>query len=52
MTEWRVYDANTPQCTSSGMRIAFTKYQCGQGMDVKEITGYCPNYGTKNGWCR
>lgn len=53
MAEWRVYEADTPQCTSSGMWMPVTGYRCGQGTDAREIMNYCSNCGAKmDGWRR
>lgn len=47
MAEWRVYEADTPQRTSSGTWLPFARYQCGQGVIVRTITDYCLNCGVK-----
>ena len=45
MSEWRVYTADIPQCTSCGMWMPFARYRRGQGTDAREITDYCPHCG-------
>lgn len=47
MAEWRVYEADTPQRTSSGTWMPFARYQCGQGVNARTITDYCPYCGGK-----
>ena len=47
MAEWRVYEADTQQCTYSGMWMPFARYRCGQGTDAREITDFCPSCGRK-----
>ena len=47
MAEWRVYEADTPQCTSCGMWMPFARYRRGQGADAREITDFCPSCGKK-----
>lgn len=47
MAEWRVYDADTPQCTSCGMWMPFARYRRGQGTNAREITDYCPHCGRR-----
>lgn len=34
MAEWRVYEADTPQCNGCGMRMPSARYRCGQGTDA------------------
>ena len=47
MAEWRVYEADTPQCTHCGMWMPFARYRRGQGTDAREITDFCPSCGKK-----
>lgn len=47
MSEWRVYTADIPRCTSCGMWMPFARYRRGQGTDAREITDYCPHCGKK-----
>ena len=47
MAEWRVYEADTPQCTSCGMWMPFARYRRGQGINARKITDFCPNCGKK-----
>ena len=47
MAEWRVYEADTPQCTGCGMWMPFARYRRGQGTDARKITDYCPCCGRK-----
>lgn len=47
MAEWKVYEADTPQCTSCGMWMPFARYRRGQGVNARRITNYCPNCGKK-----
>lgn len=47
MAEWRVYEADTPQCTSCGMWMPFTRYRRGQGTNARAITNYCPSCGRR-----
>lgn len=47
MAEWKVYEADTPQCTSCGMWMPFARYRRGQGTNARKITDYCPHCGRK-----
>ena len=47
MAEWRVYEADTPQCTHCGMWMPFARYRRGQGTDARYITDYCPHCGSR-----
>ena len=47
MAEWKVYVADTPQCTSCGMWMPFERYRRGQGTDARAITNYCPDCGSR-----
>ena len=47
MAEWRVYEADTPQCTSCGMWMPFARYRRGQGINARKITDFCPSCGKK-----
>ena len=40
MAEWRVYEADTPQCTHCGMWMPFTRYRRDQGTNARSITNY------------
>lgn len=42
MAEWRVYEADTPQCTSCGMWMPFARYRRGQGTDAKREIAEMP----------
>ena len=47
MAEWRVYEYDTPQCTSCGMWMPFARYRRGWGTNARYITNYCPHCGKK-----
>ena len=47
MAEWKVYEYDTPQCTSCGMWMPFARYRRGQGTNARNITDYCPHCGSK-----
>ena len=47
MAEWRVYEADTPQCTQCGMWMPFARYRRGQGAHARKITDFCPSCGKK-----
>ena len=47
MAEWRVYEADTPQCTHCGMWMPFARYRRGQGTNARKITDFCPSCGKK-----
>lgn len=47
MAEWRVYEADTPQCSGCGMWMPFARYWRGQGTYARKITDYCPCCGRK-----
>lgn len=47
MAEWRVYEADTPQCTSCGMWMPFARYRRRHGTNARDITNYCPNCGAR-----
>lgn len=47
MAEWRIYEADTPQCTNCGMWMPFARYQRGQGVNARTITDYRPHCGKK-----
>lgn len=47
MAEWRVFEADTPQCTHCGMWMPFARYRRGQGTDARNITDFCPACGKK-----
>ena len=47
MAEWRVYEADTPQCTSCGMWMPFASYRRGQGINARKITDFWPSCGKK-----
>ena len=45
--EWRIYEADTPQCTHCGMWMPFARYRRRTGRDAREITDFCPSCGAK-----
>ena len=45
--EWKVYDADTPQCTHCGMWMPFARYRRRTGRNAREITDFCPSCGSK-----
>lgn len=47
MAEWRVYEADIPQCTHCVMWMPFARYRRGQGTDAREITDFFPSCGKK-----
>ena len=47
MAEWRVYNVNILQSTNSSMPMQLTKYQCGQGTNVREIMNHNSGCGAK-----
>ena len=47
MAEWRVYEADTPQCTNCGMWMPFARYRRRHGTNARKITDFCPNCGKK-----
>lgn len=47
MAKWKVWEADTPQCTHCGMWMPFARYRRGQGTNAREITNYCPWCGKK-----
>lgn len=47
MAEWKVYEYDTPQCTSCGMWMPFARYRRGQGTNARRITDFCPSCGKK-----
>ena len=42
MAEWRVYEYDTPQCTSCGMWMPFARYRRGQGTEAGKGTPGSP----------
>lgn len=47
MAEWKIYEADTPQCNKCGAWMPFARYRRGQGVNAREITDYCPYCGSK-----
>lgn len=47
MAEWKVYEFDTPQCTSCGMWMPFARYRKCNGINGREITNFCPHCGQK-----
>ena len=47
MAEWKVWEDDTPQCTSCGMWMPFARYHRGRGTNARMITDFCPNCGKK-----
>lgn len=47
VAEWKVWENDTPQCTSCGMWMPFARYRRGNGTNARYITNFCPNCGKK-----
>nr|DAO36866.1 MAG TPA: Thaumarchaeal output domain 1 [Caudoviricetes sp.] len=45
--EWRVYEADTPQCSHCGMWMPFARYRRKAGANARRITDFCPSCGEK-----